>query len=81
LNNNISKLWFKETFFGDLFVFLQSISLKKCINYVKIMIVWAHGHFVLKNINQNFLPVDKNGLPLQRYPENNLFTLKKTNTY
>ena len=31
--------------------------------------------------NAKHLVIQKKALPLYRYPENNLFTLKKTNTY
>jgi len=43
--------------------------------------VWAHNIKQHKKNVYFFLTVEKNELPLQRYPENNLFTLKKTNTY
>ena len=36
--------------------------------------------FFIKKIAKH-LVIQKKALPLYRYPENNLFTLKKTNTY
>ena len=45
------------------------------------MIVWAHRKKSLKNYKKNVCSIHKKVLPLRRYPENNLFTLKKTNTY
>ena len=44
-------------------------------------IVWAHGGIVSKKVNKIFGRIENKYYLCHRYPENNLFTLKETNTY
>ena len=58
----------------------QIIPLCDCVSLLLRVCVKAHRKF-LKNISQKVCRNKKLWLSLHRYPENNLFTLKETNTY
>lgn len=48
---------------------------------VKNKIVWEHNTILLKIVYKKFVNPEKRLYLCNRYPENNLFALKETNTY